>query len=280
MKNSAFFAATLAAVAASATGIDDADKVNCARPNANYCIGGDIILRCDENSIGTKGRCSANVSGYPPFGGTAECFESSEEAGDAACQKNCVVYAEPSFTLPADRCTPSYIPTPVRRAVTNAESDMMSIPEGTNLVTADDPATDSVDFATVTGTMSIPEGSLAIPDDPVTVTGDTMSIPEGTLSIPEGTLPVPTSASTSTSHAATTGSLTEQTRTPTATMPSGRPSTRPTGTAATESQMVTRTTAATTAATAVTTTAKTALAHANRVTGLLLAAGIVAVYLL
>jgi len=83
-------------------------KYNCAKPNANYCMGGDIILRCDANSIGTPGRCSDNVAGYPPAGGVAECHQSSKEAGDAACEKNCVVYAaQSSFTLPASQCTPS-----------------------------------------------------------------------------------------------------------------------------------------------------------------------------
>ncbi|KAM3466103.1 hypothetical protein MY5147_008044 [Beauveria neobassiana] len=82
-------------------------KINCAKPNASYCMGGDIILRCGPDALGEPARCSANVSGYPPAGGVAECWESSRDAGDAACQKNCVVYAENPFTLPADKCTPS-----------------------------------------------------------------------------------------------------------------------------------------------------------------------------
>lgn len=61
---------------------------NCAKPNANYCLGGDIILRCDGNSVGTPGRCTDNLSGYPPAGGFASCWESAKEAGDAACEKN------------------------------------------------------------------------------------------------------------------------------------------------------------------------------------------------
>ncbi|KAJ6787672.1 hypothetical protein PWT90_08370 [Aphanocladium album] len=82
-------------------------KINCAKPNASYCMGGDIILRCGADSTGQPGRCSDNVSGYPPAGGIAECWESSRDAGDAACQKNCVVYADKPFTLAADKCTPS-----------------------------------------------------------------------------------------------------------------------------------------------------------------------------
>ncbi|KAF1731180.1 hypothetical protein CRV24_009259 [Beauveria bassiana] len=63
-------------------------KINCAKPNASYCMGGDIILRCGPDALGEPARCSANVSGYPPAGGVAECWESSRDAGDAACQKN------------------------------------------------------------------------------------------------------------------------------------------------------------------------------------------------
>ena len=69
-------------------GLPPGSKIDCAKPNANYCMGGDIILRCDGSAVGTPGRCSDNVAGYPPAGGVAECYESSKEAGDAACQKN------------------------------------------------------------------------------------------------------------------------------------------------------------------------------------------------
>ncbi|KAM3509013.1 hypothetical protein MY11210_006508 [Beauveria gryllotalpidicola] len=82
-------------------------KINCAKPNASYCMGGDIILRCGPDALGEPAHCAASVSGYPPAGGVAECWQSSRDAGDAACQKNCVVYAEDPFTLPADKCTPS-----------------------------------------------------------------------------------------------------------------------------------------------------------------------------
>lgn len=76
-------------------------KINCTKPNATYCMGGDIILRCDANATGTPGRCSDNVSGYPPAGGIAQCWESSRDAGDAACQKN-VSLTNPSCLL----CSP------------------------------------------------------------------------------------------------------------------------------------------------------------------------------
>jgi hypothetical protein len=47
--------------------------------------------------------------GQPPVGANpAVCWQTSPTSGDAACAKNCVVYAESgTFTLPADVCTPS-----------------------------------------------------------------------------------------------------------------------------------------------------------------------------
>ncbi|KAL7921814.1 hypothetical protein ACQKWADRAFT_114574 [Trichoderma austrokoningii] len=108
MKTAAIIVAAAAALASAQAPPEGTNKVTCLKPNANYCYGGDIIIRCDANGLGTAGVCSDNVAGYPPLGGVAECWESTKTAGDAACQKNCVVYAQPSsFTLPASQCTPS-----------------------------------------------------------------------------------------------------------------------------------------------------------------------------
>ncbi|KAM0333143.1 hypothetical protein ACHAQA_001802 [Verticillium albo-atrum] len=84
----------------------------CAKPGVAYCAGGsldtDIIIRCNNASIGQPGRCTDNLAGQPPLGvNPALCFQTSETAGDAACEKNCIVYPEDgsaSFTLPADQC--------------------------------------------------------------------------------------------------------------------------------------------------------------------------------
>ncbi|KAL7929634.1 hypothetical protein V8C35DRAFT_176403 [Trichoderma chlorosporum] len=107
MKTSAIFVAVSAALASAQAPPEGTNKITCLKPNSNYCMGGDIIVRCDANGLGTAGRCSDNVAGYPPLGGVAECWSTTETSGDAACQKNCVVYAQPSFTLPASQCTPS-----------------------------------------------------------------------------------------------------------------------------------------------------------------------------
>ncbi|KAM0287452.1 hypothetical protein ACHAQH_000405 [Verticillium albo-atrum] len=84
----------------------------CAEPNVAYCAGGSlesgIIIRCNGASIGQPGRCTNNLAGQPPVGvNPALCFQTSETAGDAACEKNCIVYPEDGskpFTLPADQC--------------------------------------------------------------------------------------------------------------------------------------------------------------------------------
>ncbi|KAG5984405.1 hypothetical protein E4U55_004978 [Claviceps digitariae] len=133
-------AASAAVVSASPGGeIPVGVPINCAKANANYCMDGDIILRCDGNKLGVRGRCSDNVSGYPPFGGLATCYQSSEDAGDAACQKNCVVYAAQPFTLPADKCTPSVSSTPSIPPPCNGTSTRStSTPVVTTTPTCDD----------------------------------------------------------------------------------------------------------------------------------------------
>ncbi|TFB05420.1 hypothetical protein CCMA1212_003181 [Trichoderma ghanense] len=137
MKTSAVIVAVAAALVSAQAPPEGTNKVSCAKPNAAYCMGGDIIVRCDGNSIGTAGRCSDNVAGYPPQGGVAECWQSSELAGDAACQKNCVVYAQPSFTLAASECTPSFTasataaPTTLESSVVVTTTVVYSTPNGT-----------------------------------------------------------------------------------------------------------------------------------------------------
>ncbi|KAK5658573.1 hypothetical protein OQA88_1966 [Cercophora sp. LCS_1] len=88
----------------------------CAKADAAYCagdsLGTDIIIRC-TGTKGQPGRCTNNLAGYPPLGvQPALCWQSSDTAGDAACEKNCVVYApSSSWTLPSSQCTPYYTAT-------------------------------------------------------------------------------------------------------------------------------------------------------------------------
>ncbi|KAK1771047.1 hypothetical protein QBC33DRAFT_511839 [Phialemonium atrogriseum] len=115
MKNAvvlSFLSATVAVVSAQ----DNATQP-CLRPNAAFCAGDslktDIIIRCDSEGRGQAGRCSDNLAGEPPVGDTpALCWQTDSERGDAACEKNCVVFgssdnANGTFTLPPAICTPS-----------------------------------------------------------------------------------------------------------------------------------------------------------------------------
>lgn len=77
-----------AAAAVNAGYTENNGKYVCGMANANYCLGGDIILRCDESGNGTPGQCSDNLSGYPPAGGVASCYEKPGSYGNAVCEKN------------------------------------------------------------------------------------------------------------------------------------------------------------------------------------------------
>ncbi|KZL72086.1 hypothetical protein CI238_00953 [Colletotrichum incanum] len=83
----------------------------CSRPNSAFCAGDsfgtDIIIRCDANGRGQPGRCTNNLAGQFPLGvQPALCWQSQPQSGDAACEKNCVVYADRPFQLPPSVCTP------------------------------------------------------------------------------------------------------------------------------------------------------------------------------
>ncbi|KAK2065440.1 hypothetical protein LY76DRAFT_276298 [Colletotrichum caudatum] len=86
-------------------------QYTCSRPNVAFCAGDslatDIIIRCDANGLGQPGRCTNNLAGQFPLGvQPARCWQSQPQAGDAACEKNCVVYASQPFQLPSSNCTP------------------------------------------------------------------------------------------------------------------------------------------------------------------------------
>lgn len=64
-----------------------AGSVNCARANANYCMGGDLILRCDGGATGTPMHCADELKGKGAAGDAVTCRQSNLEAGDGACVK-------------------------------------------------------------------------------------------------------------------------------------------------------------------------------------------------
>ncbi|GKT50332.1 uncharacterized protein ColSpa_10513 [Colletotrichum spaethianum] len=87
-------------------------RYNCPRPNAAFCTSDslrtDVIIRCDANGHGLAASCSNNLAGQFPPGvlQLARCWQSQSQSGDAACEKNCIVYAAQPFQLPSSVCTP------------------------------------------------------------------------------------------------------------------------------------------------------------------------------
>ncbi|KAK3360182.1 hypothetical protein B0T25DRAFT_565112 [Lasiosphaeria hispida] len=122
MKNAAIlgYLAAAAAVASAQVTLNDDGTYTCKTPGAAYCAGDslktDIIIRC-SGTVGQPGRCSNNLAGQEPIGNHPSlCWQSSVTSGDAACEKNCVVYGSSgnfngTFTLPASVCTPTYTAT-------------------------------------------------------------------------------------------------------------------------------------------------------------------------
>ncbi|KAK1995471.1 hypothetical protein LX36DRAFT_162093 [Colletotrichum falcatum] len=104
----------------------------CSRPNVAFCAGDsfgtDIIIRCDANALGQPGRCTNNLAGQFPLGvQPALCWQSQPQAGDAACEKNCIVYASQPFRLPSSVCTPYATPSGTG-AVPTAATSSLGIP--------------------------------------------------------------------------------------------------------------------------------------------------------
>ncbi|KAL6880826.1 hypothetical protein J3F83DRAFT_5326 [Trichoderma novae-zelandiae] len=187
MKTSAVIVAVAAALVSAQAPPEGTNKVSCAKPNSAYCLAGDIIIRCDGNSVGTAGRCSDNVAGYPPLGGVAECWESSKLAGDAACQKNCVVYAQPSFTLAASECTPSFTasataaPTTLESSVTASATAAPSTVESSVESSLAASSSVSVIYSTPNGTVSTVTVSTVASSTPAPAPpAQTTPVPVGT----------------------------------------------------------------------------------------------------
>ncbi|KAM3563931.1 hypothetical protein ARSEF4850_002071 [Beauveria asiatica] len=170
-------------------------KINCAKANASYCMGGDIILRCGPDALGEPARCS-------PAGAVAECWESSRDAGDAACQKNCVVYAQDPFTLPADKCTPAAAQTgqPASTGSTTSSSGPLATSSTGSLALPDSST------APTSAVSSSSSAYISLPSFPPGTPPGTASTPTHTDSNSTITLPIITgSTSTATSTSTTTG---------------------------------------------------------------------------
>ncbi|KAK4038018.1 hypothetical protein C8A01DRAFT_38044 [Parachaetomium inaequale] len=151
MKTTSVLLLASAALASAQVKYEDGKYV-CEQENASYCagdsLGTDIIIRCN-GKVGQPGRCSDNLAGQPPLGNhPALCYQTSPTAGDAACEKNCVVYpaAGNPFTLPADICTPTGTgaePTTTITFIDPAPSSSTASGEPTTTITFIHPAPSS-----------------------------------------------------------------------------------------------------------------------------------------
>lgn len=198
------FAASLAT--AQVTYNSTTGTFSCAIPNGNYCAGDslstNIIIRCN-NGVGGPGNCNDNLSGEPPMGVFGSlCYQSSTTAGDANCEKNCVVYAQPSFTLPASVCQPSFT-----ASTSSAASTSTSTKSGSAVVTG---TTTTV----VTGTTTTVCPSSSTTMSTVTGNGGTTAPPSNgtvTSTVTGSKTPVgPTSSTSSPTSVVTAGAAVQK----------------------------------------------------------------------
>lgn len=89
MKSAAavLLAAATLAVAKPQHALPTGAAINCARANANYCMGQDLILRCDGSATGTPVHCADELKNKGSPNDAVTCRQSNLEAGDGACVK-------------------------------------------------------------------------------------------------------------------------------------------------------------------------------------------------
>ncbi|ROV96792.1 hypothetical protein VMCG_07848 [Cytospora schulzeri] len=223
---------------------ETSNQFTCAKADQAYCVSdslqSSIIVRCDENAVGTAGNCDDNLDGEPPQGlQFSPCWQTSNTTGDAACSKNCVVYGgsgnyDGTFTLPADECTPTYTATSSTAsssaiAITGSASGTLTIIVGTTTKTTtecpESESTASSSAGAVTGSSSpVISVSILSPATTSTIVPPPLSLPSGgasttTLTSSTGSSATSTAGavSGSTSSVASTSSSVLVTPTPFAT---------------------------------------------------------------
>lgn len=85
MKTAFVLIITAAVVSANPAGLPPGAKIDCAKPNANYCMDSNIILLCNGEAVGTRQVCSERIAATAGGAG-AVCQQSGQEAGDAVCK--------------------------------------------------------------------------------------------------------------------------------------------------------------------------------------------------
>lgn len=202
MKTASVLSAVLASAAVASAQVNYEDgKFICEQEDAAYCagdsLGTDIIIRCN-GKVGQPGRCTNNLAGQPPLGvQPARCWQSSPTAGDAACEKNCVVYGssgnhDGTFTLPRNVCTPYYTPNATTIASVAGRSAPSPSPSGSVVLVEED--------VTMTTTIC-PETETEAPAPSTESEAPSVSVPP---------VPVPVESS-STSETAVPSLVTEET---------------------------------------------------------------------
>ncbi|KAB5572634.1 hypothetical protein GE09DRAFT_1217184 [Coniochaeta sp. 2T2.1] len=173
MKNSALITVLATAAVATAQVTVDNGTYICAKPNVAYCAGDsmktDIIIRCNSEMRGQPGRCSDNLAGEPPVGvRPALCYQTDNVKGDAACEKNCIVYGGSGngagiFTLPASICTPEF-------SATGTSSGGIATTTTTSTSPPPPPATSTTEETTTPPAVVVP--TTTAPPAPVYPTGN------------------------------------------------------------------------------------------------------------
>ncbi|KAL2018000.1 hypothetical protein VTK56DRAFT_1380 [Thermocarpiscus australiensis] len=177
--------AASAAVASAQFRYEDGEYI-CEKPNAAYCstdsLKTDIIIRCN-GTVGQPGRCTDNLIGEPPVGvWSGLCWESSRTSGDAACEKNCVVYGQNgTFTLPASECTPSYTATATATASASPSASPSATATGSE---TESPSTlTQTEQTTLTTTVCPPSETLTTKSFSYRHHNSTLTV-SGTISVP------------------------------------------------------------------------------------------------
>ena len=130
--------AALASASPNPAGIPGNVNIDCAKPNANFCVSSNTILRCDASSLGKPVNCDNGMT----------CSQSGQMAGDAKC----VGGGAPS-SVTGVMSIPEGTSVGTATA-TESVTGTMSIPEGTNVGTATQ--------TSVTGFVTIPEGTTSL----------------------------------------------------------------------------------------------------------------------
>ncbi|KAK3081436.1 hypothetical protein LTS18_006672 [Coniosporium uncinatum] len=105
MYAAALFLALVASAQAQLAFDSSTGTYSCPVPEGAYCAGDslstNIIIRCTSGT-GQPGNCNDNLAGISPIGvkSSAQCYQTSVSAGDAACSFNGLAYPDSGMPYP------------------------------------------------------------------------------------------------------------------------------------------------------------------------------------